>query len=157
MIFGPEDILINNIAWFLRRFPLFAIFGAGDYRLQPVFVEDVAKIAFTAALHEATEVIDAVGPETFSYEQMVRLVAGAVKSRSRIAHVSPSVGMWISRAAGYLVRDVVVTRDEIDGLMAGLLVSDVPATGSTRLSDWLNETGSTLGVRYTSELARHYR
>ena len=157
VIFGPEDILINNIAWFLRRSPVFAIFGTGDYRVQPIFVEDVAKIAFTAALHEATEVIDAVGPETFSYEQMVRLVADAVKSRSRIAHVSPVLGMWMSRAAGYLVRDVVVTRDEIDGLMAGLLVSDGPATGATRFSEWLEKNAESIGVRYTSELSRHYR
>ena len=157
VIFGPEDILINNIAWFLRRSPVFAIFGTGDYRVQPIFVEDVAKIAFTAALHEATEVIDAVGSETFSYEQMVRLVADAVKSRSRIAHVSPALGMWMSRAAGYLVRDVVVTRDEIDGLMAGLLVSDGPATGATRFSEWLEKNAESIGVRYTSELSRHYR
>ncbi len=156
VIFGPEDILINNIGWVLRRFPVFAVFGSGDYKVQPVFVEDVAGIAVAAAQRDATETIDAVGSETFGYEQMVRLVAGAVKSRSRIAHVSPALGMWMSRAAGYLVRDVVVTRDEIDGLMAGLLVSDGPATGNIKLSEWLNENASTLGSRYASELARLY-
>jgi len=45
VIFGPEGILFNNIAWLLRKFPLFVIPGSGDYRIQPVFVEDVADMA----------------------------------------------------------------------------------------------------------------
>ncbi len=157
VIFGPEDILINNIGWVLRRFPLFAVFGSGDYKVQPVFVEDVAEVAVAAAQRDATETIDAVGSETFGYEQLVRLVATAVNSRARIAHVSPAVAMWLSRMVGYIVRDVVVTRDEIDGLMAGLLVSDGPATGATRFSEWLEQNAESIGVRYTSELSRHYR
>ena len=157
VIFGPEDILINNIGWVLRRFPVFAVFGSGDYKVQPVFVEDVAEIAVAAAQHDATETIDAVGSETFGYEQLVRLVAAAVNSRARIAHVSPAVAMWLSRVVGYIVRDVVVTRDEIDGLMAGLLVSEGPATGATRFSEWLEQNAESIGARYTSELSRHYR
>src|SRR5882762_9912489 len=45
VIFGPEEILLNNIAWMLRRIPLFVIPGDGAYRVQPVFVEDLAKLA----------------------------------------------------------------------------------------------------------------
>ena len=63
VIFGGEDILINNIAWLLRRFPVFAVPGSGDYRLQPVCVEDVAEIAVDAACDEGSVALDAVGPE----------------------------------------------------------------------------------------------
>ena len=63
VIFRPEDILINNIAWFLRRFPVFTVFGSGDYRIQPVLVEDMAEIAVSVAHRSDNVVIDAVGPE----------------------------------------------------------------------------------------------
>ena len=157
VIFGEGDILVNNIAWFLRRFPVFSIFGSGDYRLQPIFVEDVAEIAVDAANRNEDLAVDAVGPETFTFEEMVRLIADKVDGNSRLVHVAPQLALWLSRLAGFLVRDVVLTRDEIDGLMANLLVSEGPPTGRMRLSDWLEQNSSAVGARYASELRRHYR
>ena len=156
-IFGKEDILVNNIAWFLRRFPVFAISGPGDYRIQPVFVDDVARVA-TDAAHQGDDVaIDVVGPEVFTFEEMVRLIADKIGSRAKLVHLSPELALFLSRLTGYLVRDVVLTRDEIEALMANLLVSEDPPTGHTRLSDWLGQHASTLGASYASELSRHYR
>ena len=157
VMFGREDILINNIAWFLRRFPVFLVPGSGEYRVQPVSVDDVAGIAVEAARRGDDVAIDAVGPETFTFEGMVRLIAQKVRARTRILHMPPGAVSLLTRLAGYGFRDVVLTRDEIDGLMAGLLVSDGPPTGSTRLSDWLEENAGTVGVLYASEMARHYR
>ena len=157
MIFGAEDILINNIAWLLRRFPVFAVPGRGDYRLQPVFVEDVAEIAVTAAHRDDNIAIDAVGPEVYTFDQLVRTIAGTVHRRARLVHLSPGLALLLSRLVGYLTKDVVLTSDEVEGLMATLLVSEGPATGETRLSDWLRQVGGSLGTRYASELARHYR
>jgi NADH dehydrogenase len=54
-----------------------------------------------------------------------------------------------------MVGDVVLTRDEIGGLMANLLVSDGPANGRTYLSQWLTENAGALGASYASELKRH--
>ena len=91
VIFGPEDILINNIAWFLRRFPLFPVFGAGDYRVQPVFVKDVAEIAVRAGRSAGEIVVDAAGPEVYSFEQLVRLIAREIRSGARIVHLAPGL------------------------------------------------------------------
>ena len=157
VIFGKEDILINNIAWSLRRFPLFPIFGSGVYRIRPVFVEDMAEMVVRAGQCGDDVVLDAVGPETFTYEEMVRLIGDKVGKKARIVHMRPGLALLTSRLMGYLVRDVVLTRDEIDGLMAELLVTDGPPTGQTRLSDWLARYAETIGVRYASELSRHYR
>ena len=157
VLFSPEDILINNIAWFLRRFPLFPIPGRGGYPVQPVFVDDVARLAVEAGTGVDDVAIDAVGPETFTFEEMVRLLARRVGSRSRLVRTPPSAALLAARIAGRLVRDVVLTKDELDGLMAGLLVSADPPTGSTRFSTWLEAEGAPLGQRYASELTRHYR
>lgn len=157
VIFGPEDILINNIAWLLRRSPVFAIPGSGDYRLQPVFVEDVADIAVSAAHQDANAIIDVVGPETYTFGELVRLIAETVHSRARIVHVGPGLALFLARLASRVVKDVVLTRDEVEGLMSNLLVSDGPPTGQTRLSDWLSRSADSIGTRYASELSRHYR
>lgn len=157
VIFGREDILINNIAWILRRFPVFAVPGDGRYRIQPVYVDDVAEIAVHTGHQTANVAIDAAGPEPYAYEDLVRLIAGALACRPRIVHVPPALALLASKALGAFVKDVVLTRDEIAGLMAGLLVCQGAPTGTTRLSQWLRENAATLGARYASELERHYR
>jgi len=156
VVFGQEDILINNIAWLLRRFPLFAIPGTGNYGLQPIFVEDLAELAVAAGHGHENVLMDAVGPETYKYADLVRLIRSTVGSRSRIVYFSPSLVWVASRFLGWLVHDVVLTKDEVSGLMANLLVSKEAPTGKTRLSAWLTDNAATLGVRYASELARHY-
>ena len=157
VIFGHEDILINNIAWFLRKLPVFAIPGDGDYQLQPVFVEDVAEIAVNAGHSNDNIIIDAVGSEIFRYEELIRLIADRVQSKARIVHLRPGLALFLSKFIGYRVNDVVLTRDEVEGLMENLLVSKNSPTGKTRLTDWLTQNASIVGTSYASELARHYR
>jgi NADH dehydrogenase len=157
VIFGDEDVLLNNIAWLLRRFPVFAVPGDGRYRLQPIFVDDMAALAVAAAGRDANEVIDAVGPETYAFDDLVRLMRQTVGGRARTVHVPPSVALAASRLIGLLVRDVVLTADEVRGLTAGLLATDSPPAGATRLSDWLAQNRHRVGRRYASEVARHYR
>jgi NADH dehydrogenase len=157
VIFGLEDILINNIAWLLRKFPVFAVPGKGGYRLQPVFVEDVAEMAVAAAQQAQNRTFDAVGPEVYTFEEMVRLIARHVHSRARIVHLKPSLALFLAGALGHVVEDVILTREELDGLIAGLLVSTGPPTGETCFSRWLEKNAASLGTSYSSELARHYR
>jgi NADH dehydrogenase len=156
VVFGMEDILINNIAFLLRTLPLFIVPGTGEYHLQPIYVEDLARIAVDAAHSCDNVVIDAVGPKILSFEELVRMLAKAVGSRAVILHAPPSLVLAATRMLGVVFRDVVLTRDELEGLMANLLISRTPPTGSTCLTDWLTANASILGTRYASELHRHY-
>ncbi len=156
VVFGEGDILINNIAWLLRRFPAFAIPGRGDYRLQPVFLGDLAELAVAAGQERADRVMDAAGPEVLTFEGLVLLIAGALGRRVRLAHLPPQAAHLLARLIGGVVGDVVLTRDEVGGLMAGLLVSASPPTGRTPLSAWLREHAVSVGRMYASELRRHY-
>ena len=157
VIFGKEDILINNIAYLLRRLPVFGIPGSGTYRIRPVSVEDVADICVDAGGRAQDEVIDAVGPETFTFEELVRLIAEAVGAKARIVHVPTAGVLATARVLGSIVNDVVVTKDELGGLMANLVVTDGPATGERLLSEWLARNADIVGKRYASEVSRHYR
>src|SRR5262249_479008 len=67
VLFGKEDVLINNIAWSLRHFPIFGVFGAGNYKLQPIYVDDLASAVVEQIAKNTNEVINAIGPETFIY------------------------------------------------------------------------------------------
>ena len=156
VLFGVEDILINNIAYLLRKAPLFIIPGTGQYRLQPIYAEDLARIAVDAAHASGSVTIDAVGPEVFSFDELVRLIARNVRSRAALLHGPRGFALAATRVLGLMLRDVVLTRDELDGLMADLLVSRSAPTGTTSLSGWLAENANELGTSYASELRRHY-
>jgi NADH dehydrogenase len=154
VIFGKEDILINNIAWALRRLPVFGVFGDGSYRLQPIYVEDLAALAVAHGTRRENAVINAIGPETFTYRELVETIARLIGVKKPILSVPPEVGYRAAQAIGARTGDVMLTREEIEGLMAGLLYVDAPPAGATRLTDWIREHADTLGRMYTSELAR---
>ena len=156
VVFGREDILINNIAWLLRRFPLFAVPGDGQYKLQPIYVEDLASLAVQAGASDENQIIDAVGPEIYTFNELAELLKRVVGSRSRLVHMPPMMAWRLSQLLGALVGDNMLTREEVLGLMDNLLVSGQTPTGSTLLSKWVRENADTLGAKYANELARHF-
>jgi NADH dehydrogenase len=164
VLFGGErDVLVNNIAWILRRFPVFAIPGNGNYPIQPVHVDDLARICQECAHAPEDVTIDAAGPETFAFKELIRAVRDAVGIRAPIMHVRPPIVhvpapimTQAASALGLLVGDVVLTGDEVKGLTAGLLASHQPPLGRVRFSTWLAETHSSVGRSYANELDRHF-
>jgi len=154
VLFGKEDILINNIAWALRRFPFFVLFGDGSYRLQPIHVDDLAALAVEEGGRLENRIVNAIGPETFTYRDLVKAVGGAIGRTRPLIKAPPEVGFWLGKLVGSLVRDTFITRPEIRGLMEELLYVNTPPTGKTGLTTWMHENASQLGVRYASELER---
>jgi len=157
LVFGAEDILINNIAWTIRKFPFVPIFGSGDYKVQPIFVEDLASIAIECAEKNTSETLDAIGPETFAYEEMLRIMASALNRDVKFFHIWPNVGILLGKIIGFFVNDVLLTKDELRGLMANKLTSQQTPNGKTKFTEWLKANKETIGDRYTSELDRHFR
>ena len=158
VLFGKEDILVNNIAWALRRLPLFGVFGDGSYKLQPIYVDDLAKLAVRQgqARDNVTNVtIDAIGPETFTYRELVATIARILGLRRRwVVSMPPRIGYAAGTVLGKLMGDVLITWEEILGLMDNLLYVDSPPAGTTKLTDWVAEHADSLGHHYASELAR---
>ncbi len=157
LVFGEGDILLNNVAWALRRFPFFPVAGDGHYRAQPVYVEDLAALAVSAAEEPENVILDAVGPEIYTFDELVLMMEKYVGSRAKLTHMPPSLTLYLSRIVGYFVRDVVLTRDELVGLTANLLVSTEEPRAATLFSEWMEANGAKLGAAYASEMDRHYR
>jgi uncharacterized protein YbjT (DUF2867 family) len=156
VLVGDEDILINNIAYLLRRFPFFLLPGNGSYKLQPVHVDDVAALAVEAVCRQDDYIIDAVGPDIFSFREMVQLIGGKIGARRPMIPFPPRLTLLAAQFISLFVKDVVLTPEEVDGLMAGLLVSKDAPLGRTRLADWLEANKSRVGADYASELRRHF-
>jgi uncharacterized protein YbjT (DUF2867 family) len=137
VLFGKEDILINNIAWALRTVPVFGIYGDGLYRLQPIYVDDLAAAAVARVEGETNETVDAIGPETFRYRELVEMIAREIGSRALIVSMPPMLAFQGVRVLGWMVGDVINTRDEVKGLMQERLYVDSPPLGTTKLTDWV--------------------
>lgn len=156
VLFGLEDILINNIAYLLRRFPVFGIPGDGEYRLQPVYVDDFAEFAVQAGADGQDISRDVVGPDIFTYNQLVELIAESIGRKPALFHLPPAAALFLANMLGLYYRDVLITREEYLGLSENLLVSSEPPVAATRLGDWLSENAQQVGIRYASEIERHY-
>jgi len=157
LVFGKEDILVNNIAWLIRKSPVFPIFGSGGYRIQPVFVEDLAEIAIRESINNAGATIDAIGPDTFTFHELVTLIAAKIGRSPILLKVPPSLGIFAGRIISLFLRDVLLTRNELKGLMAEMLTSEQAPNGTTKFADWLESNKATIGSSYSSEIGRHFR
>jgi uncharacterized protein YbjT (DUF2867 family) len=155
--FGPGDILVNNLAWTLRRMPAFGIPGDGRYPIQPVHVEDVAEVAVRAGGMAEDVTLDAGGPDILAFDEFVALVRHAIGSRALVVHLPVAASLAAARLIGLVVRDVVLTRHEVTELRQRLMFSAQPPSGTIRLPDWLTANADTLGRRWANELDRHFR
>lgn len=151
VLFGGEAPLINNIAWFLRRMPVFVVPGSGEYHIQPTHVEDLAEIAVAESRGEGNACFDVVGPEVFAFNDLLRLIASAVRARARVIHLPPGIAALAARGLGAALRDTVLTPDEVTGLMRDLLVSREPPRGRVLLSNWIADHAAELGVEYIAD------
>lgn len=157
LMFGVESLLFNNLAWMLKKMPVFAVCGRGDYLLQPVYVDDVAAAAVTAEPSAESRILEIGGPETCSYRELLQQLAAVVGARLRVLQVRMERLMQMTSTLAHLTDDVLMTRDEAEALVRGMLVASGPAAGSTRLSSWLEDHGQELGKTYQSVLDRYYR
>ncbi|MEX2161329.1 MAG: NAD(P)H-binding protein [Anaerolineales bacterium] len=156
IIFGDEEVLINNITWLLRRFPVFPIPGDGRYRVQPVFVQDLARLVTKAARENSNEVVDVGGPEVFTFRDLLLFLKRNSGSRTLLVSVSPWVALFLSKAVSTLLGDIMLTKDELTALMQERLIAGNPGECNTRFTDWARQNASNLGKHYVNELRRHH-
>ena len=156
LVGNNEDILINNIAYLLRRFPFFLIPGDGSYGIQPIYVEDLADLAVEGVYSKENYVIDAVGPDAYTFKEMIQLIGEKIGAKRPVISVPPRLALLAAQFLSLFVRDVILTPEEVEGLMANLLVSKEPARGRTAFRDWLEANKDIVGMKYASELKKHY-
>jgi uncharacterized protein YbjT (DUF2867 family) len=154
LIFGGHSVLMNNLAWILRRVPVFAVPGSGRYRVRPVHVDDVARTCVEAGQRREPEVIDAVGPDRPTYRELVEDVRDAVGGRALVVGAPTPLVLAGGRVIGALLRDDVIDRDELVSTVEGLADTEGPSTGEISYREWLRENATELGRTYINERQR---
>ena len=149
---GERDVLINNMSWLIRRFPVFGIFGMGNYPIQPIHIADVARVAVDQGESVEDAILDVAGPETFTYREYVTLIAKSIGVRRLIIPVPPIIDWTVGKVVGAILRDRVITRAEIKGLMRGLMATDATPLGEIKFSEWVAANGENLGAKYHNDL-----
>jgi len=156
ILFGGNGVLLNNIAWLLRRLPVFAIGGGGGYRIRAIHIDDLADLCISLSAKVENVVTDAVGPESLTFRQLVDAIRKAVGSRSLVLSVPGALIPPLSGLLGLVLRDTLLTADEYRAMADGLADSDAPATGETAVTEWIARRGADLGRKYANELTRHF-
>jgi NADH dehydrogenase len=157
ILFGGDGVLINNIAWLLRRLPVFAVGGTGGYRIRPVHIDDLARLCLAAGSTAETDTLDAVGPERPAFYELVCFIKDAIGSRSRVVGVPGALIPAAAEVLGWALRDTLLTGDEYGAMADGLADTDGPPTGQVTLTQWIAENKDSLGRRYANEIDRHFR
>ncbi len=149
---GNRDVLINNMAWLIRKFPVFGLFGFGKYQIQPVHISDVARVSVDLGEDSQNVIIDVAGPEKYQYKDYVKLISKSIGVNRIIVPMPPIIGWFVGKAVGLFLDDRVITRAEIKGLMQGLMATNEEPVGKISFSHWISENGKTLGIRYQNDM-----
>ena len=105
LVFGQGDLLLNNMAWALRRFPLFPVFGRwrlpgpAHLRRRPGGPGG----GYAGSSESRIPLPTPPGAETFTFEELLRLLASAVGARVRLVHTPPTLGFALTRMVGLLL------------------------------------------------------
>lgn len=156
-LFGGNGVLINNMAWLLRRSPLVLYGGDGSYRVRAIHLRDLAILLADLGEQDGDVTVDAVGPESLTFLELLRHLRWAVGSRSLLAPVPGVAFPPIAWVLGALLRDTLLTREEYAAMAAGLADSTAQSTGSVRLTEWITVNADRLGRSYAHEVRRHFR
>jgi uncharacterized protein YbjT (DUF2867 family) len=156
IIYAEEEVLINNITWLVRHFPVFPIPGNGEYRMQPIYAEDLAELVVRGAEGKTNEILDAAGPEFYSFNELLKLLKKVTGSKTLLVHMPIPVALILAKLVSFVLGDIMLTKDELTAFMEERIMTGLPALGKSRFSEWAQQHSKTLGTRYVNELKRHH-
>jgi NADH dehydrogenase len=130
-MFGPDDAFLTTIARMLRILPVYPMFGRGETKLQPVYVEDVAEgiARVLSGTGGSVASYEFAGARVYTYKELVRTVADRIGARRRL--VPLPVALWqILALAAELLPGSPLTRNQV----ALMQHDNVPSVDSPGLS-----------------------
>ena len=114
-MFGSNDAFLITILKLLNRLPVFPMFGNGQMRLQPVYVEDVGQATAKIMQREQTDpnVFECGGLRVYSYEELLRVVATAAGIKPILFPVSLAAWGALARICE-LLPSPPITRNQVE-------------------------------------------
>jgi uncharacterized protein YbjT (DUF2867 family) len=135
VMFGRGDAFVSPIAAMLRRLPVFPLFGGGQTRLQPAYVEDVAE-AITRATRELHSGMcyELGGPRVYTYRSLLEVIAQSLAKKPLLVPVP--FDLWrMFAVAAELFPQPPITRDQVELMQIDNVVSlDLPGFAELQIS-----------------------
>jgi len=156
LVFGDGELLINNLAWTLRQSRLAAVPGDGQYLMQPIHASDYAELIVGLSRNRRDGVVNGVGPDVMTYDDMVSMVGNAIGRKPRILHVHPKFFDRVARLINRFVEEPTVLDYEVYGCLVENGVVPREPQGTRRLVDWLRDHADSLGRRYADQDRRPF-
>lgn len=103
-IYGPGDHALNRLLGFTRFLPFLPLFGDGEQAMQPVFIDDIGRIAAEAAIkpEAAGRVFELGGPEVMSMNDVLKTAMEVAGRKRPILHQPIALGKVAGTAASLL-------------------------------------------------------
>ncbi|EKM84143.1 hypothetical protein AGABI1DRAFT_117579 [Agaricus bisporus var. burnettii JB137-S8] len=140
LVFGPEDDFFNRFAKLARFLPFLPVYDGGTSRFQPVYVGDLARAVEIISRLDATiekqvsgKVIEAGGPDIFTFKQLMELVLDYSHRRRPIISFPFAFGYMQGAILEKLpVNLFTVTRAQVEQLRKDNIVTE--ENGENRFS-----------------------
>lgn len=163
-IFGEspgESIIINNLAYLLRTFPVMPIVGDGKYPLHPVHVKDMARLCVEAGLDERGDGEydwDAVNPEKTTYLELLTTLRDAIGARTVFMTGMPrELAYQLTRPLNWWQQDILIDKTDIDLMTHHITCSHKEPLGTIKFSEWAKENDDQLGQEYLNSMQQYYK
>jgi len=115
VMFGPDDAFLTTLVKLVRLLPVLPMFGSGETKLQPVYVDDVAKgvsRTMLSTLGQRRPCYEFGGPQIYTYEELLRTTARHVGARPKL--IPMPFALWdVAARIGEYVPGAPLTRDQI--------------------------------------------
>jgi uncharacterized protein YbjT (DUF2867 family) len=121
IIFGPKDAFVNQLVGYLKSFPAMPVIGDGEYQVQPISADDVAR-CFALALEKPETIgktFELCGPDRMSYNALLDTIGRVVGKSSVLKVKNPLPLMRLIVPVLQNLSFFPITMDQITMLVEG--------------------------------------
>ena len=125
IIYGPQDDFVNKLADLMRGLPVMPVIGDGEYPLQPISADDVAR-CFADALEKPATIgstFELCGPDRMSYNELLDIIARVIGKKSALKLKNPLALMRLVVPVLQRLPFFPITSDQIE-MLVGSTVCD---------------------------------
>jgi uncharacterized protein YbjT (DUF2867 family) len=126
VMFGPDDAFLTRLVTLVWTLPIYPMFGRGQTRLQPVYVDDVAE-AIARVLDRSDGAdrpcYELGGPRIYTYQELLQSIANEMGTRVRTVPMPFAVWQALARVAEFLP-GAPLTRNQIALMRRDNIASD---------------------------------
>ncbi len=106
IVFGEEDNFLNQFGYMTKFLPFLPLYKKGNTKFQPIYLDDltsfISKIIDSDDSNFLNKSIDAVGPNIYSFKEILEMIFEIVKKKKRFINIPDFFASLQGRLMGAL-------------------------------------------------------